>query len=109
MLMRCLTPRVLHTPVCVTSTAECKHHSSDISQARFQTSTIGVLHDMDQNISCDKLAMSCGSPQRHQRFQQHRNTFGQITVFLSQHPSPQELPEQQLGLLQQFIWNLYDK
>ena len=39
--------------------------------------------------------MSSLSPQRDQRFQHHQNMkFGHIILFLSQHPSPQELPEQ---------------
>jgi hypothetical protein len=49
-------------------------------------------------INCDKLAMSSGShPKGIGDFNSTKNTkSGQIVLFLSQHPSPQELPEQQL-------------
>jgi len=53
-----------------------------------------VLHDI--KIKSDKLGMFSLSPKGVKRFQQHQNVkSGHIIVF-SQHPSPQELPEQQL-------------
>lgn len=51
----------------------CRHHSSDTSQSRHQTSTKGVSHDMGQNNKLWQIGhVQWVTPQRDRRFQQHQ-------------------------------------